>query len=71
MKSDTRKKLCLDSIRVWNMSNAWLANKTINFRYSYLTGYLEDTRKIESMIGITGLSFDFKSMSISEKKMDI
>ena len=49
MKSDTRKKLCLDSIRVWNMSNAWLANKTINFRYSYLTGYLEDTRIIESM----------------------
>ena len=71
MKSDTRRKLCLDSIRVWNMSNAWLANKAINFRYSYLTGYLEDTRIIESMIGITGLSFDFKSMSISEKKMDI
>ena len=22
MKSDTRKKLCLDSIRVWNMTNA-------------------------------------------------
>ena len=53
------------------MSNAWLANKAINFRYSYLTGYLEDTRIIESMIGITGLSFDFKSMSIPEKKMDI
>ena len=53
------------------MSNAWLPNKAINFRYSYLTGYLEDTRIIESMIGITGLSFDFKSMSISEKKMDI
>ena len=49
MKSDTRKKLCLDSIRVWNMSNAWPPNKAINFRYSYLTGYLEDTRIIESM----------------------
>ena len=39
MKSDTRKKLCLESIRVWNMSNAWSANKAVNFRYSYLIGY--------------------------------
>ena len=67
MKSDTRKKLCLDSIRVWNMSNAWSANKAVNFRYSYLIGYLEETRIMESMIVITGLSFDFKSMSIPEK----
>lgn len=67
MKSDTRKKLYLDSIRVLNMSNAWTANKGVNFRYSYLMGYLEDTRIMESMIGITRLSFDFTSMSIPKK----
>ena len=50
------------------MSNAWTANKGVNFRYSYLMGYLEDTRIMESMIGITGLSFDFTSMSIPKKK---
>ena len=44
MRSDTRKKLCLDSSRVWNMSNAWAANKAIKFRYSYLIGYLEGRR---------------------------
>ena len=67
MKSNTGQKLCLDSTRVWNMSNAWPVNNVVNFRYSYLTGYLEDTRFLESLLGITGLSFDFSSMSISEK----
>ena len=67
MRSDTRRRLCLDSIRVWNMSNAWPANNAVRFRYFYLMGYLEDTRVMESMLGITGLSYDFSSMSISEK----
>ena len=31
MRSDIRKKLCLDSTRVWNMSNAWPANTAVNF----------------------------------------
>ena len=44
MKSDTRKKLCLDSIRVWNMTNTWPTDNVIRFRYSYLMGYLEDTK---------------------------
>ena len=52
------------------MSNVGPANKPVNFRYSYLIGYLEDTRIMESLIGITGLSYNFKSMSIPEK-MDI
>ena len=67
MRSDTRRKLCLDSIRVWNMSNVRPANDAVRFRYSYLMGYLEDTRVMESMLGITGLSYDFSLMSISEK----
>ena len=49
------------------MSNAWPENRAVNFRYSYLIGYLEDTRIVESMIGITGLGFDFKSMPIPAK----
>ena len=49
------------------MSNAWAKNRAVNFRYSYLIGYLEDTRIVESMIGITGLGFDFKSMPIPAK----
>ena len=44
MKSDTRKKLCLDSIRVWNMTNTWPTDNVVRFRYSYLMGYLEDTK---------------------------
>ena len=39
MKSDTRKIFCLDSIRVWNMTNAWPTDNAIPFRYSYLMGF--------------------------------
>ena len=67
MRSDTTRRLCLYSIRVWNMSNAWPANNAVRFRYFYLMGYLADTKVMESMLGITGLSYDFSSMSISEK----
>ena len=49
------------------MSNTWPENRAVNFGYSYLIGYLEDTRIMESMIGMTGLSFDFKSMSVPAK----
>ena len=49
------------------MSNVWPANKAVNFRDSYLIGYVEDTRIMKSMIGITGLICDFKSMFIPAK----
>ena len=49
------------------MTKAWRANRAVNFKLSYLIEYLVDTRIMESMIGITGLSFDFKSMSITAK----
>ena len=67
MKSDTRKKLCLHSSRIWNMTYAWPLNNAIRFRYSYLMAYLENIRVMESLLGITGLSYNFSSMSISEK----
>ena len=29
MESETRKKLCLDSSRIWNMPNAWPPNNGV------------------------------------------
>ena len=67
MKTDTRHKLNVDSTRIWNMTNNWPENKPIGFRYSYLIDYLGDTRILESLIGVTGLSFNFQSISVAEK----
>ena len=67
MKIDTRHKLNIDSTRIWNMTNNWPENKPIGFRYSYLIHYLADTRILESLIGVTGLSFNFQSISVAEK----
>ena len=43
-------------------------NKGVRFRYSYLTPQLDNTRVMESMLGITGLSYNFSFMSLFEKK---
>ena len=67
MKTDTRHKLNVDSTRIWNMTNNWPENKPIGFRYSYLIDYLGDTRILESLIGVTGLSFNFESISVAGK----
>ena len=67
MKTDTRHKLNVDSTRIWNMTNNWPENKPIGFRYSYLIDYLGDTRILESLIGVTGLSCNFQSTSVVEK----
>ena len=67
MKTDTRHKLNVDSTRIWNMTNNWPENKPIGFRYSYLVDYLGDTRILESLIGVTGSSFNFQSISVAEK----
>ena len=67
MKTDTRHKLNVDSTKIWNITNNWPENKPIGFRYSYLIDYLGDTRILESLIGVTGLSFNFQSISVAEK----
>ena len=67
MKTDTRHKLNIDSTRIWNMTNSWPENKPIGFRDSYLIDYLGDTRILESLTGVTGLSFNFQSISVGEK----
>ena len=50
------------------MTNNWPENKPIGFRYSYLINYLGDTRILESLTEVTGLSFNFQSISVAEKK---
>ena len=67
MKEDTRRKLNVDSTRIWNMANSWPEDIPSGFRYSYLTEYFNDNRIMESLLGITRLSFNFQSMSIVEK----
>ena len=49
------------------MTNSWPENKPISFRDSYLIDYLGDTRILESLTGVTGLSFNFQSISVGEK----
>ena len=66
MKTGTRHKVNVDSTRIWNMTNNWPEIKPIGFRY-YLIDYLGDTRILESLIGVTGLSFNFQSISVAEK----
>ena len=56
MKTDTRHKLNVDSIIIWIMTNNRPGNKPTGFRYSYLIDYLGNTRILESLIGVTGLS---------------
>ena len=36
----TRKKICIDESRVWNMKMRWTKDKPFNDRISYLMGYL-------------------------------
>ena len=67
IKIDTRHKLNVHSTRIWNMANNWPGNKPIGFRYPYLIYYLGDTRILESLIGVTRLSFNFQSISVAEK----
>ena len=67
MKTDTRHKLSVDSARIWNMTNNWPESKPTGFRYSSLINYVGDTRILGSLIGVTGLIFNFKSISVAEK----
>ena len=67
MKTDTRHKLSVDSARIWNMTNNWPESKPTGFRYSCLINYVGDTRISGSLIGVTWLIFNFKSISVAEK----
>ena len=69
LSSLRRKKLCYDESRIWNMSWIWLHNKLpLDYsRICFLIGCLENEKIMKSMLGITDLSYDFTSMSITEK----
>ena len=63
MSSQTRMKIFFDESRVWNMSS------DLKMRKSFMVGYLYDTRIMESMLAITGLSMNLWDMTEAEKKM--
>ena len=62
MSSQTRMKIFFDESRVWNMSS------DLKMRKSFMVGYLYDTRIMESMLAITGLSMNLWDMTEAEKK---
>ena len=62
MSSQTRMKIFFDESRVWNMSS------DLKMRKSFMVGYLYDTRIMESMLAITGLSMNLWDMTAAEKK---
>ena len=64
----TRKMLCLDESRVWNMKMSWTKDKSaFGGRISYLAGYLENEILMKSLMGVTGSSFDFTTVTSSYK----
>ena len=68
LSQQTRKKICLDESRVWNMENSWELTKSgTNGRISYLIGYLENENLMKSMLGIKGSSYDFTTLSAEVK----
>ena len=52
MSLQTRMNIFFDESRVWNMSS------DLKMRKSFMVGYLYDTRIMESMLAITGLSMN-------------
>ena len=66
LSGSTRKKICCDESRIWNMKSSWKQNKsgTVQSRISYLTGYLENENLLKSMTGITGSSYNFTRLSV-------
>ena len=63
MSSQTRMKFFFDESRVWNMSS------DLKLRKSFMVGSLYDTRIMESMLAITGLSMNLWDMTAAEKEM--
>ena len=59
----TRKKICLDDSRVWNMKMNWQKNNSGKdlSRLSYLIGYLFHETKLKRLLKITGSLHDFTS----------
>ena len=49
------------------MSMRWPKNKPFIGRISYLMGYLYNENHVKSLLGITGSSFDFTTLTNSRK----
>ena len=64
----TRKKICIDESRVWNMKNTWQKiTARDNSRLTFLEGYLFNEQHLKVLIGITTSSYDFTSLNLQEK----
>ena len=64
----TRKKICIDESRVWNMKNTWQKiTARDNSRLTFLEGYLFNEQHLKVLIGITTSSYDFTSLTPQEK----
>ena len=61
----TRKKICIDESRVWNMKNTWQKNNSArdNSRLTFSEGYLYNEQHLKVLIGITTSSYDFTSLT--------
>ena len=65
----TRKKICIDDGRVWNMKSTWKKNNSArdNSRLTFSEGYLYNEQHLKVLIGITTSSYDFTSLTLQEK----
>ena len=65
----SRKKICTNEIRVWNIKTKWRKNDSAkdSSRLSFLISYLYDEQKLKTLLKITGTEHDFTSMTPEEK----
>ena len=65
----TRKKICIDDGRVWNMKSTWKKNNSArdNSRLTFSEGYLYNEQHLKVLIGTTTSSYDFTSLTSQEK----
>ena len=65
----SRKKICTNEIRVWNIKTKWRKNDSAkdSSRLSFLISYLYDEQKLKTLLKIIGTEHDFRSMDPEEK----
>lgn len=73
MSRNERKKLAIDETRAWNMKMTWQKNNSANdrSRINYSDSYLYDEHRIKTEFGINIDSFDFTTLSATQKSTKI
>ena len=69
LNKTSRKKLCINEIRVWNLKTKWRKNDSAkdSSRLSFLISYLYNEQKLKTLLKITGTERNFTSMTLEEK----